>query len=176
VTNNSAVVNWTPMVTADSFMVRYSVNGTTNYNWKKISGAGGVTSMSLTGLSANTTYQWQVRSICNGVTTSIYSSSALFTTGLIRQGNFGTTDESDALTAFPNPAHENVQLRYFSGLLGKARLTVYDLSGRSLLMETKTVMEGENRFELSLKDLQSGTYLIRLDQGEQTKVIRIVKE
>ena len=43
-------------------------------------------------------------------------------------------------------------------------------------METKTVMEGENRFELSLKDLQSGTYLIRLDQGEQTKVIRIVKE
>ncbi|MBP7270307.1 MAG: T9SS type A sorting domain-containing protein, partial [Bacteroidia bacterium] len=102
--------------------------------------------------------------------------SALFTTGLIRQGNFGTTDESDALTAFPNPAHENVQLRYFSGLLGKARLTVYDLSGRSLLMETKTVMEGENRFELSLKDLQSGTYLIRLDQGEQTKVIRIVKE
>jgi len=176
VTNNSAVVNWTPMVTADSFMVRYSVNGTTNYLWKKVSGAGGVTSMSLTGLSANTTYQWQVRSICNGVTTSIYSSSALFTTGLIRQGNFGTTDESDALTAFPNPAHENVQLRYFSGLIGKARLTVYDLSGRSLLMETKTVMEGENRFELSLKDLQSGTYLIRLDQGEQTKVIRIVKE
>ena len=36
-------------------------------------------------------------------------------------------------------------------------------------------MEGEKSLR-TFPDLQSGTYLIRLDQGEQTKVIRIVKE
>ncbi|MBL0065094.1 MAG: fibronectin type III domain-containing protein [Bacteroidetes bacterium] len=66
ITNASAVLNWTSMVTADSFMVRYSKNGTTNYVWKQFSGQGGVHSTQITGLLANTAYQWQVRSICTG--------------------------------------------------------------------------------------------------------------
>ena len=77
VTGNSAVLNWNPLVAADSFQIRYNVTGTTNFTWIKISGA--QSSYTLTGLPSNTSYTWIVCGICSSSSTS-YSSSNTFTT------------------------------------------------------------------------------------------------
>ena len=68
---------WTPFVTADVFRIRYYVNGTSTYFHKDLSEV--PAAASLTNLTQNTTYKWQVSSICNGVSSG-YGSVATFTT------------------------------------------------------------------------------------------------
>jgi hypothetical protein len=54
---------------ADGFTVKYRAAGNSTYKYVQLPGSsvGGTT---LTGLSPNTTYEWQVKSTCNGYTSS----------------------------------------------------------------------------------------------------------
>jgi hypothetical protein len=64
---------------------------TTSATWTNAASATTSTSVTLSGLSASTVYDWRVRTNCSGVNSS-YSSA-----------QFTTTDASDCLTAFePN--------------------------------------------------------------------------
>mgnify|MGYP000933118367 CR=1 FL=1 len=164
ITNSSALLNWTNMVTADSFMVRYSVNGTINYIWKQFTGAGGVHSNQLTGLSPNTTYQWQVRSICAGVTTSVYSASSVFTTGLVRMAGQQNLNE---FSIYPNPADENISIRFHSDISDKGFIEISDVTGRIIRKVEIPVAPGENVFELNTADLSAGLYHFRVETNNE---------
>jgi len=83
VTTTSATVSWGAVSGASSYNVQYRVNGTTT--WTTVTST--TNSRSLTGLTANTTYQYQVQAVCSGVSGS-YSSIATFTT----QATSGCTD------------------------------------------------------------------------------------
>ena len=83
VTTTSATVSWGAVTGASSYNVQYRVNGTTT--WTTVTST--TNSRSLTGLTANTTYQYQVQAVCSGVSGS-YSSIATFTT----QATSGCTD------------------------------------------------------------------------------------
>ena len=78
ITANTAAISWNPMVTADSFQVRYNVKNTTNYVWLKY--AGSVHNTTITGLLPNTIYEWSVRCICASVPAQAYSPALTFTT------------------------------------------------------------------------------------------------
>lgn len=75
ITSSSATLNWGTVSGASSYGVRYRVQGTSS--WTNVNGVSG-TSRNITGLSASTTYQFQVRAVCS--VTGSYSSSATFTT------------------------------------------------------------------------------------------------
>jgi hypothetical protein len=75
-TTTSATVSWAAVTGASSYDLQYRVNGTTT--WTSVT-ALTTTSRSLTGLAANTTYEFQVRTNCSG-TLSAFSGSATFTT------------------------------------------------------------------------------------------------
>ncbi|MBP6335294.1 MAG: fibronectin type III domain-containing protein [Bacteroidia bacterium] len=77
ITSNTAIVSWNPLVSADTFMVRYAVRNTTNYVWIKVHGSQKF--VTLTGLTPNTQYDWWVRSIC-GTSVQGYSILNRFTT------------------------------------------------------------------------------------------------
>ena len=162
ITNSSAVLNWTSMVTADSFMVRYSVNGTANYIWKQFTGAGGVHSTQIIGLSPNTTYQWQVRSICTGVSTSVYSSSSLFTTGLIRIAGPQT---ALGFEVFPNPADEVVSVRFDASEIAKGIIQISDVTGRVIRHIEIDILTGENLIELNTSELSPGLYHFHIESN-----------
>ncbi|MBL0257825.1 MAG: fibronectin type III domain-containing protein [Bacteroidetes bacterium] len=78
ITANTAAISWNPMVTADSFQVRYNVKNTTNYVWLKY--AGSVHNTTITNLLPNTQYVWSVRCICASVPAQAYSPALTFTT------------------------------------------------------------------------------------------------
>jgi hypothetical protein len=84
---NSAILNWNPSVTADSFLIRYAVHNTTNYIWKMVSGT--AHSYSLVSLPPNTQYDWWVRCVCASSPNQAYSSVNSFTT---LSSNCGTVD------------------------------------------------------------------------------------
>jgi hypothetical protein len=175
ITLNSANISWTPLVTADSFLIRYSVSGTTNYIWKKISGAGGVSSSQLTGLSNVTTYQWQVRSICIGVPAGPYSVSDVFTTPLVKLANKNLTSEN-SIQVYPNPANEKIFIDCTTDLNSRGEIRLFDLSGRLIHFKEITWFKGENNFALPLETIQPGCYFISVDAGNIRKLTRVVVE
>lgn len=77
ITSSSAILHWQPLNAADYYIVEYRVSGGTWAEWP-----GGPTSNSvleITGLLANTTYEWRVKAHClNGF--SPWSSISYFTT------------------------------------------------------------------------------------------------
>jgi hypothetical protein len=77
VTSTSATVSWSTATGATAYNLQYKVS--TASTWTTVSNITG-TSYGLTGLTASTTYNYQVQSVCSGSTTSAYSSSASFTT------------------------------------------------------------------------------------------------
>ena len=87
IASNSAVLSWNPNVTADSFMVRYNVTGTTAYTWVKFPGSQHTYTM--TSLLPNTSYDWCVRCICASSPTQSYS---VINTFLTLSNNCGTAD------------------------------------------------------------------------------------
>lgn len=76
VTQTGATLNWGAVAGATAYNVQWRVNGAAT--WTTIANVAG-TSRALTGLTANTTYNFQVQSIC-GATTSAYASPVNFTT------------------------------------------------------------------------------------------------
>jgi Secretion system C-terminal sorting domain/Fibronectin type III domain len=65
--------------TADSIIVKYRPVGGNTYQYRKHSGISNPTSANMTNLIPNTTYEWQVRTLCNGYA-SPYSQIEYFTT------------------------------------------------------------------------------------------------
>lgn len=163
--NTSATVSWTPLVTADSFLVRYSVFGTTNYTWKKISGTGGVTSTTLTGLTPNTQYQWQIRPICNGVPAGPYSVSDVISVppSPIRMS---AALADDNFIVYPNPATDQVNIRFESSENTNARIQLTDLTGRIIYRHEFTTVSGENIFTFSVQGISRGVYTLIVETGE----------
>ena len=170
ITNNSADISWSQYVSADTFLIRYSVNGTTNYTWKKVPGTGG-NGTTLTGLLPITTYQWQVRSVCVGNPLSSYSAPAIFgTPAKIRKPDF--TDI--AMTVYPNPANDKISvcLERSSDQNKNSLITIFDLSGRIVLEKEVVCIQGKNVFELDINFLSVGMYVLKFD-GE--KVLFVVR-
>ena len=62
-TTSTAQINWTVYVEADTFRIRYRLNGAGQYFYKNINGTGGITNGTITGLIPNSLYTYQVSSI-----------------------------------------------------------------------------------------------------------------
>ena len=75
ITTTTATLSWSAVSGAVSYNVRFRQTGTSTWTSGSISG----TSASATGLTANTTYEFQVQAVC-GSTTGSYSGSTNFTT------------------------------------------------------------------------------------------------
>ena len=78
------------------------------------------------------------------------------------------------LQVFPNPAGEQLQLRWNGDATQPADLRVLDLSGR--VLSRYNLPEGMLHYDLNLKNLQSGVYLLQVIQGNTTESIRFVKQ
>ena len=65
ITTTSSHIAWNHLIVADSFLVRYHVSGSTSFTWKFIDGI--YHSVDITGLIPSTIYEWEVRTICDGV-------------------------------------------------------------------------------------------------------------
>jgi len=90
VTQSSAVLGWSA-VSGTTYDLRYRAVGTNAWTTNAVSG----TSTTISGLSAGTQYEAQVRSKCTGGSNSQYSSSTRFTTSA------GTPPPGNCTSSFP---------------------------------------------------------------------------
>lgn len=166
-----ASISWNTVSGATSYTLQIKL---ANQNDWFTLGAVSVTSVVLSGLQPSTSYHWRIKPNCS----NSYSSSKLLTT-TSGFGNDGTANlsqpsvlengEMGALTLFPNPANETLNLRYIGETSSETRVVVMDATGR-------VVANQGFQTRLDVGAFAPGVYFIHLMDNEQRiDVQRFVK-
>ncbi|RYZ22852.1 MAG: T9SS type A sorting domain-containing protein [Chitinophagaceae bacterium] len=95
VTSASAIVGWSAVSGAASYTVQYKTSAATT--WTTAAGAATGTSVTLSGLSASTAYNWQVRTNCSA-SSSAYAGGS-FTTTAASSGCGSNYEPNESLAA-----------------------------------------------------------------------------
>lgn len=74
---------------------------------------------------------------------------------------------------FPNPASDNVNIKFESPVEGEISLTIIDAQGR--LIKTDFIEPAMLEKQINLQDLPAGIYYLRLTKGKLVNVYKVVK-
>lgn len=85
------------------------------------------------------------------------------------------TDEF-SLSAFPNPAHDNLQVKFNTPASSSAEIELWDMAGnRSHVLFSKTAVSGEINEAFDLSSYSKGIYFLRLNVDGRSSVQKIIK-
>ena len=79
-----------------------------------------------------------------------------------------------ALQLYPNPAQEYLNLDFSSRTKGVASIEIINLMGQQMKRVSKQVFEGNNACRLNIDDLPVGTYMVRLNVGEEQYIEKLI--
>lgn len=191
---DAVTLNWLPVAGANLYTVQYRKTGTSGWTSKTTS----FTNKAISGLSTNTSYQFQVGTACS-VNSSSYSASTTFSTNSIA-GRMSTTNNIDQLNVldtislgekskveiptvqefllFPNPSPGNIfNLRIRLNQKETINIAVYDMLGKLILSQTETTDE-TGLLEVSIRpesDLKMGIYqVVGYTSGKDKLVSKLI--
>ena len=95
-------------------------------------------------------------------------------TGTAGRGEEFVQLSGNAFSVFPNPAATVANLAFNAVADGNAEIRITDQLGNLVLRKTVTVNEGENSSKLDVSSLANGMYFIRLQNGADIKMAKIV--
>ncbi|MEM1215120.1 MAG: choice-of-anchor V domain-containing protein [Bacteroidota bacterium] len=81
-----------------------------------------------------------------------------------------------ALTAFPNPATDRVQLKVSVATSTTAQVRMVNLFGQTLRLQTEQLVTGDNQLTLDLADLPAGQYVVEMSDELSASRTTIVKQ
>lgn len=173
VTSTSAVIKWTEFTTNSlGYELRYRVQGTitwTTYASPYWFDNDGPTAVTINiGLTPSTTYEWQIRNVCNpGGDWNAWSALSTFTTGAARLGQ-----ETFNVSVYPVPSTGLVNVQV-ADLQETAQYEVYNVFGQR-------VAEGTLAPETNILDLSkqsTGVYTLKVvtAKGSATKQVVLNK-
>ena len=165
---NTSVLTWAGNPCALSYQVRIR-NVTAAGPWVNYTSA--TPTISIPTIPGNV-YQWKVRSQCAAtgiIVNSPFSSNNNFTALACRTGEEEfETEISGSTELYPNPATNAITITL---TFQNATLTFYDLSGK-IVMEK---IVPDYVAELSIEHLQNGIYLLKIENGSSSEILKFVK-
>lgn len=163
VSENSITVVWTNYAESDEWQIRYRVD---NNEWVMENTT--TTYYTISGLQPTTTYELQVRSVCDEATNSAWSTSLFVTTTGVE--NY----LQNQITLCPNPANDyiNVQCTMNNVSFEDAEIEVFDMYGKLL----QTIKISSEITQINVAGLASGVYFVRVNTEQGTVTKRFVKE
>lgn len=81
----------------------------------------------------------------------------------------------DALSLWPNPVREQLNVAFTSSTGGTAQIEVVDLNGRTVRTQQEAMMLGGNRIQLATEALPAGLYAVRVITGSSILTQRFVR-
>ncbi|UEG50627.1 T9SS type A sorting domain-containing protein [Ferruginibacter lapsinanis] len=172
ITNVAAIVSWSNVVGASSYTVEYKL--TSAVNWTAL--ANPVTGLSITisGLTATTSYDWRVRANCDANNGGAYS-SAQFTTNSFSINNLRN---GLGIMVYQNPVTPASKLAYIVPADGNCSIILYNSFGQKIkVILNQNVLKGQ--YEISMADLvqqlSHGTYFLKIRQGNLTNFTKFIK-
>ncbi|MGB1207214.1 MAG: T9SS type A sorting domain-containing protein [Chitinophagales bacterium] len=172
---NSVTLNWDAMPDAEAYILA----------GRKLDGAVKVfpetqnTFRTFTsGLQTNTTYQWSVKTKCDGVWT-VYADIADFTTPSCKNSDYNIANDPFVsetenyfvdINLYPNPAKDELHITFTSFETENIQLSITDILGKTVLQQDFESKQGENNILLQLDKLQTGYYFLTIDNGTQQSI------
>lgn len=100
------------------------------------------------------------------------------TSSFIRQTreNELKSDASKNLIVFPNPADDNVSVRYNTLEAGTFTIQLVDVAGKVMIQQSQQFENGENSVELNTSNIAQGLYFVKLSNETQTAVSKLLIE
>lgn len=178
ITANSATVSWTKVSCASGYRVKYRVKGTTAWITAGTLTNNNTTSLNITGLTPNTTYQWRVATRCknNGVISfSTFASVKQFTTAsAFAASGFDEVhvEGNSIITVQPNPTSSDALLK-INGAVKDASIVITDFVGKTVW---KAININSNIITLPAAHFSAGVYMVKITNGDETKIIKLVKQ
>ena len=74
----------------------------------------------------------------------------------------------------PNPVINSTSLKFTASMEGKAKVSVYNITGQKLIDKEFNAFHGENSYELDATALESGIYLYAIELNGQKQIRRMV--
>ena len=121
-------------------------------------------------LMPNTTYEWTVKVLCDGVWTT-YPEIREFTTLPSTAKNAPLFDIFDdyenTLTSniYPNPATNEVNVIFMTSVQSQVQINVIDITGRLVMTQHVQSDIWETQVRLDISDLQNGYYFVEVNDG-----------
>ncbi len=78
------------------------------------------------------------------------------------------------LNVYPNPVSSYATIEFEATNTSDANVSIYDISGRRVLSQTRSVNFGTNKLDLDLTTLQNGTYIIQVVIGNSVYSQKII--
>jgi hypothetical protein len=157
-TTTKAKIHWNSIAGVTKYKIQFRPSGTTA--WTTVSSTLNV--KALTGLSPSTSYQYRVRSVCSGSSSS-WSSIASFTTLPMKIGD--TDNEELQVSLFPNPATDIINVRMNDDIIN-GEITIYDINGKLIMFQK---ISGSTTLDVS--SFSSGIYMVQLRADNLTSQI-----
>lgn len=178
ITASSAKLSWDIVTCAAEYSLQYRKTGTTAWTTIKVTG----TNQTITGLTANTSYDWSVASICQSspLIQSDYAAIIKFTTassGSSKKSgdivNTGNDDKRLSAIVYPVPVTNNAATLIIKNSSGNSVIRLSDMSGRVVWMLNNA---GDGKFDLPVSKISSGTYIVNVYNGKENVTVKFVKQ
>lgn len=103
---------------------------------------------------------------------SLLGSSGLFLLSLDDFAGLTLLDRK-TIEIYPNPASSIISI---SGVLAKSKLMIYSMNGQMVHSNEYTALNGSNGITIPVNNLDSGMYLVEIQQGEMRYQGRFIKQ
>ncbi|MEP7129070.1 MAG: PKD domain-containing protein, partial [Chitinophagales bacterium] len=167
ITATAATFNWNAISGALKYKVSYKPSG--NNPWITTTVTDNF--IQFTGLSANTNYNWKVKTICsnNPTISSDFTASVSFKTSV---NKMASTLSGTGFELYPNPASNELNIASYN-MQFPLTCMIYDLYGRMV----RATQVSEPLHIINVADLASGNYLILLIAADnQSRSAKFIKQ
>jgi hypothetical protein len=170
VTSNSAKLKWQAATNAESYEIRYKAVG--SGPWTTVSS--NQKSVNISGLAANTSYNWKVRSLCSDPNppSSEFTKNKKFTT---LPQKLSVDPETLAIAVFPNPATDQVNIEVDMVKAGTLTVRFFNVIGQEQSAKTLNLESGDHTFAMNVQEWPRGIYFVEASSNnwKQTGKISI---
>jgi hypothetical protein len=194
ITCNSVILSWThPPSPAFGFAYidyKESSSGT----WIAAPGFPIYTPYTLTGLSANTTYDWRVRSQCWGQAGNYLQSQFTTAPGACRispstksynsndvnisdkqyenRSKVTEVEEGTKFSVFPTPAGNTINVLLNTQNKEKIKIEIINVAGNTIF--SNIVLPGTKTLQINVRSYINGLYLLKVSAGNYNKIEKII--
>ncbi len=93
-----------------------------------------------------------------------------------RKVNDKKTGTYSSLAVFPNPAKHHIQCVFNAISDGEHELSLFDATGKCVLIERKTLGKGANQVDMTLNNLPKGLYLLKIQKNKEVLTQKVIIE
>ncbi|MEP7171768.1 MAG: T9SS type A sorting domain-containing protein, partial [Bacteroidota bacterium] len=117
-----------------------------------------------------------VRVIASNTCGSSGTKSQSFSSSVCREEAGKSSYDSQQFTVYPNPAHDKLTVSIDEKEQTQLNISLRDISGRIILSENHDVVAGSNVYELELKNMAKGVYMLEIQSPVESLKKKLVVE